>query len=206
MIRILDVVALNGNGSSHRRGNDSSRAHRPYHTPMFIPQAWEWFGNACSLTRSILVHPTGVGMIRYSVFDLGSHLRSSHRRGNDSYDEWANTLIRGFIPQAWEWFDPRKSMTKTCYVHPTGVGMIRWTNGTQLTAGSSSHRRGNDSEAAFTTQLYPVFIPQAWEWFDPGARYSSVAGVHPTGVGMIRGGEPQSLCFSSSSHRRGNDS
>ena len=51
---------------------------------------------------------------------------------------------------------------------------------------SSSHRRGNDSRD---------FVS-----------HDFIFSVHPTGVGMIRGGERVDATWMGSSHRRGNDS
>ena len=143
----------NVRSSSHRRGNDSQWETEEFFIQLFIPQAWEWFDKWSGNMFSFYVHPTGVGMIRI-VFSISSvAIGSSHRRGNDSYDDFDVVFKNSFIPQAWEWFEEYQAPDLNDLVHPTGVGMIRkgWPHKCLCTG--SSHRRGNDSKPGSTEEF-----------------------------------------------------
>ena len=157
----------------------------------------------CTIYR---VHPTGVGMIRSFSNWLYSSGGSSHRRGNDSAVARARAAEQAFIPQAWEWFEAMYKRYIGRCVHPTGVGMIRRPRYLPVPDKCSSHRRGNDSDISDAGIYGSVFIPQAWEWFVPIFNTGDLHLVHPTGVGMIRGGIQLHRQINRSSHRRGNDS
>ena len=131
----------------------------------YIPQTWEWFGLTCWFLLSLYVHPTNVGMIRFSRVWPGWWSSASHKRGNDSKSRSLELARVWYIPQAWEWFALYKQQSFWIRVYPTGVGMIRWQRARMKRRESPSHRCGNDSVFMIVLDPRASLISQTWEWF-----------------------------------------
>ena len=150
------------------------------------PQAWGWTVALCLRSVAQMAFPTGVGMNRIYLLQYYIHTSVPHRRGDEPLprSRLKGPLLRS--PQAWGWTANALGYSTINVAFPTGVGMNRVRDVTELWKTCVPHRRGDEPSYRLYHKCLLQRSPQAWGWTDYIYRSCLSGKAFPTGVGMNR--------------------